>query len=300
VATVGRIAALCALVVSLLLTAAAVTFRCGTVAADEPWLPRYDLRAGSRRALALPAALAEVSGLAVDGRGRLLAHQDEQPTLYVLDPDNAAIVQTIRVGPGEMRGDFEGVAVAGDRIFLVTSGGTLLEVVESPAGEAASSRSVTTGLDKICEVEGLAYDAASAALLLPCKTTWGKQLDDRLVVYAVPLATLALDPRPRIDVAHSDLKGAGLQRGFHPSAIEVHPRSGTLFLVAGREAAIVEISADGKTVLAARQLSRNAHPQPEGLAFGPGLELWIADEGGRGGGTLTSYPLAPAAAGMEN
>jgi uncharacterized protein YjiK len=291
VATAGRIAALSALVLSLLLTVAAVCG--GDTAQADAWLPRYDLRASAGRPVALPPELGEVSGLAVDGRGRLLAHQDESAVLYVVDPATGAIVRTIPIGTRQMLGDFEGIAVADNRIFLVTSGGTLLEVIESATGPA-TSRQTSTGLDKVCEVEGLAYDAARAALLLPCKTTYGKQLDNRLLVYAVPLATMTLERRPRVDVTHAALKAAGVDAGFHTAAIEVHPRSGSLFLVAGPESVIVEISASGQ-VLAARELSRDAHPQPEGVTFGPDLQLWIADERGRRGGSLTRYPLASRA-----
>jgi uncharacterized protein YjiK len=289
-ATAGRIAALSALVSSLSLTTAAL---CGNTAQHDAWLPRYDVRADAGRAVSLPSELAEVSGLAVDSRGRLLAHQDESGVLYELDPTNGTIVRTIEIGDSRMRGDFEGIAVAGNRIFLVTSGGTLLEVIESASGPA-SYRQTTTGLDRVCEVEGLAYDAGRAELLLPCKTTYGKQLDDRLLVYAVPLATMTLEPQPRLDVPRDALKEAGHQGGFHTSAIEVHPRSGSFFLLAGPESAIIEISAAGE-VLAARRLSRDAHPQPEGLTFGPDLELWIADERGRRGGSLTRYPLVSRA-----
>jgi uncharacterized protein YjiK len=265
-------------------------------AVDDAWLPRYDLSAGAGRVVELPGTLAEVSGLAVDGRGRLLAHNDENGVVHVVDPATGSTLRSIPLGSGATRGDFEGIAVAGDRIFLVTSAGVLIEFEEPPAGEVASVRRVPTGLGKVCEVEGLAYEAATASLLLPGKTTRGKKLDDRLLVYAVPLATLELEAQPRVDVGHAELHAGGLGGAFHASAIEVHPRSGSLFLVAGRESAMVEISSDGR-VLAARQLERHVHPQPEGLAFGPGLELWIADERVPGGGTLTRYPLAAGGAG---
>jgi uncharacterized protein YjiK len=289
----GKTAVLSALLLSFMATAALLGARAATP--GEAWLPRYDLRADSRRAVPLPAALREVSGLALDGRGRLLAHNDENARVHVVAAENGAILRSIPAGPRELRGDFEGIAVVGDRIFLVTSGGTLLEIVQPRAGRAASSRQVATGLDRVCEVEGLAYDPASAALLLPCKTMFSKQLKDRLVVYAVPLATLVLDPQPRVSVPHSELESAGVRGRFRATAVDVHPRSGSLFVLDGRQSNIVEISADGR-VLAARQLARKAHPQPEGIAFGPGLELWIADESRRRG-TLTRYRLAPAGSG---
>jgi uncharacterized protein YjiK len=289
-ATAATIAAYCA--VALGLASAAVAVRMDRLApAEEGWLPRYDLRDARRQVIRLPAALAEVSGLAFDSRGRLLAHNDETATTYVLDPGNGAVLHRVTAG---IRGDFEGVAVAGERIFLVTSAGVLLEYIQPAGRGGATYRQVPTGLDRVCEVEGLAFDPSTAALLLPCKTPLDRKLKGRLRVYAVPLATLALDPRPRLDLAQSELKLGVLRKEFHPSAIERHPRSGSFFLLSGQESVIVEVSGDGR-LLATRQLARKSHPQPEGLTFGPDLSLWIADESGQKGGTLTRYALTPTA-----
>ena len=272
----------------------AVTPVCGAVQ-DDAWLVRYDLGADAAREISLPPALREISGLATDGAGRLIAHADERGVLHVIDPRLGAIVNTFEIGPRELRGDFEGVAVAGERVFLATSGGSLIETrIPAPGTTAPLVRTVATGLDRICEVEGLAWDPAASALLLPCKTPGAGQPDDRLRVFAVPLATLALDPTPFLDVALDALRAAGLPRAFHPSAIELHPRSGTYFLLAAQEEAIVEIARDGR-VLAGRRLDRRALPQPEGIAFGPDLELWIASEGEEG--TLLRYQVGPTQAG---
>ena len=256
----------------------------------EAWLPRYDLSEVGRRATRLPRALREISGLAVDGRDRLFAHDDESAMAHVLDPQSGAILETIHVGPRGSRGDFEGIAVAGDRFFLVTSAGTIVEFGEPPDEGVAMFRRIETGLDGECEFEGLAFDSSTRSLLLPCKTTRGRDWDDLVVIYGVPVATMVPEAEPRFAIPRDDLVAAGIDDDFHPAAIEVHPRSGSLFLLAAREEAVLEVSREGR-VIAARQLSRAAHPQPEGIAFGPDLELWIADEGGSRRGTLTAYPL---------
>jgi uncharacterized protein YjiK len=188
-----------------------------------------------------------------------------------------------------MRGDFEGLAIAGRRFFIMTSGGTLLDFEEPADAGTARFRRVDTGLAERCELEGLAYDQATNALLVPCKTIRDEALEDQIAIFAVPLATLRPDPRPRVVVPYARLEAAGIERGFHPSSIEVHPSSGSLFLLSAQEEAIVEIGRDG-SVLASRELSQRRHPQPEGLSFGPDLALWIADEGGNGAGSLTRYP----------
>jgi uncharacterized protein YjiK len=262
-----------------------------TAAQDEAWLPRYDLESAGATSISLPRVLGEISGLAFDAHGRMLAHDDESGTLYVIDPSGGEIAGAFEIGPRGLRGDFEGVAAVGNRIFLATSGGTLIETsFPIDLKRAPLVRTITTGLDRVCEVEGLAWDAAASALLLPCKTSRERQAEDRLRVYAVSLATLALRPQPLLDVPHAALRAAGLPATFHPSAIEVHPRSGNYFLLAAQEEAIVEIARDGR-VLAARRLDARVHAQPEGIAFGPDLALWIAGEGERG--TLSRYRLLP-------
>ena len=259
-------------------------------AAAEAWLPRYDLSEVGRRATRLPRALREISGLAVDGRGRLFAHDDESAMAHVIDPQSGAILETVHLGPRGSRGDFEGIAEAGDRFFLVTSAGILVEFLEPPDEGVAMFRRIETELDGECEFEGLAYDSSTRSLLLPCKTTRGRDWDDQVVIFGVPVATLTPEGEPRFAVPRDDLVAAGIDDDFHPTAIEIHPRSGSLFLLAAQEEAIIEVSREGR-VIAARQLSRAAHPQPEGIAFGSDLKLWIADEGGSRRGTLTAYPL---------
>ena len=257
---------------------------------DDPWLLRYDLAPGAAVAVSLPGELVEISGLATDARGHLFAHQDETSAVYEIDPVARRVVKRFHVGRVGLRGDFEGIAVAGDRLFLSTSDGDLVEFRAAADGDVAPTRTVSTGLGRQCELEGLAFDERTASLLLPCKSARVQRLRDRLTVFAVPLATLRPDPEPRLSLPWDALERAGLDDGFHPSAVEVHPASGSYFFLAAQEEAVLEIGADG-AVLAARSLSRNRHPQPEGITFGPDLALWIADEGTLGGG-LYRYPLS--------
>jgi uncharacterized protein YjiK len=268
------------------------------IGADEAWLPRYELDRDTGVALRLPAELLEISGLATDARGRLFAHQDETSAVYEIDPSAGRVLRRFHVGRVGLRGDFEGIAVVGDRFFLSNSDGDLLEFRAAADGAVAPARSISTGLGELCEIEGLAFDERSGALLLPCKTPRVRRLRERLTVFAVPLATLEAAPEPRISLAWDALKSAGVEdAGFHPSAVEVHPESGSYFLLAAQEESVLEIGRDG-AVLAGRSLSRERHPQPEGIAFGPDLALWIADEGIVRGG-LHRYPLSVTAAAVR-
>jgi hypothetical protein len=186
-------------------------------------------------------------------------------------------------------GDFEGIAVAGERFFLISSTGDLVEFREGSGGSSVGYQVHPLGLGRLCEMEGLAFEESGNALLLPCKTPRTGKFKDYLVVFSVPLDSLSPDPEPRVLLPLRDLDSAGLGKNFHPSSIVVHPESGSLILAAAREEALVELSPEGE-ILATKELKRKRHPQPEGMTFLPDGSLVIADEGQGGRGTLTRYP----------
>lgn len=267
----------------------AVLLALSPAAGQEPWgLSSYALEKEAARQLELPGRLREVSGLATTEDGRVFAHDDERARVYELDPSNGEVVRRIDVGPGGIPGDFEGIAVAGSRFFLVDSEGTLYEFAEGADKEDVPYTATPTGLGRRCEVEGLAYDALTDALLLACKNTRGRELRDRLVIFAVPLDSLVEEPELRYSVPYGSLSDVGAKGRLHPSGIEVHPVSGRIFIVAAQEEGIVELNRSGRFV-GASELPHSLHRQPEGICFRAG-ELLLADEGGRSRATLTAYP----------
>jgi uncharacterized protein YjiK len=257
-------------------------------------LARFDLRAGTALTHELPAALNEVSGLATTADGRLFAHGDERAVVYQLEPRSGRVVKHFLLGRNGVRGDFEGIAIAGERFFLVDSQGVLYEFREGNYGEVVAYRRTPTGVGDRCEVEGLAHDARTNALLLACKTVRSAASRGHIVVLAYSLARQRLEPTPRLRLPLAALRDFGLQPSFHPSSIEVHP-SGSLLLVAARDEAILEVTREGRIVVA-RRLDRRRHPQPEGLALLRDGSLVIADEAQSGRrASLSVYPPSAAA-----
>jgi uncharacterized protein YjiK len=251
-------------------------------------LDRYDLSEGAGSSKKLPGRLREISGLASTSDGRLFAHDDERANVYQVDPETGEITKGFSVGLMGTRGDFEGIAIAGERFFLITSAGQLFEFREGEAGSTVGFRVHNLNLGGACEWEGLAVDPGRQTLLLPCKTPRRQRLKDHLVVVSVGLESMALDSSPRVLIPLEELDSRGLDDKFHPSSIEVHPVTGSLLLVAAREEALVELSSSGE-ILATRELKRKDHPQPEGLTFLPDGTLILADEGQGKRGTITRY-----------
>lgn len=234
----------------------------------------------------LPRRLREVSGLAAGGPGRVLAHSDEAGVIVELDYHRGKVLRELRMGSPTITGDFEGIALVGHRVTLMTSDGRLFSGDLPSAGAVIEPVDVqTTGLGRRCELEGLAVDG-NGDLLLPCQTprVRSHDLTDRLTVWAWSPSRTMLDPQPRLAVPLDRRTGA-----LHPSAV-VRTPAGTILLLFGRERAIGEFAANG-TTLALWSFDARTHPQPEGLAITADGMLLIADEarGSTRHGTLTVY-----------
>jgi hypothetical protein len=246
--------------------------------ADEP-IARWDL----------PRGLHEVSGLAVTADGRLLAHGDEQARIYEIDYRRGVVVKNFDVGSTPITGDFEAIAVAGARIFLVTSDATIYEIAEGAAGARVPFRMTRTDVPGCREIESATYDAATSSLVLACKTPVKGAGDAiRLYQWAVDGQTPA---RERVVIPLDALRARGLTgKRFSASDIARRPDNGNFVMVAGPERAYAEVTPAGEVVVA-RMLPKG-HPQPEGVTVTADGLLLIADEGGKGDASLTVYPAA--------
>lgn len=250
-------------------------------------LARYDLAGPPQDRWELPKELAELSGLAVADGNRLLAHGDERAVVFELDPAGHRVVKRFEFGHPAARGDFEGIAVVGDRVFLVTSDGVLYEGSEGADGEAVEFVTHATGAGRSCEVEGLTYEPGSRSLLLACKTPRAAALEGRLTVFRWSLDRSALDPEPRFSIPlERALGGAAL----HPSEILREPGTGHYLVLAARERVLAELSAPGEAV-ATVALPRSLHPQAESLALLADGSLVIGNERQSKGasGTVSIY-----------
>jgi uncharacterized protein YjiK len=180
----------------------------------------------------MPGRLDEISGLALTSEGRLFAHNDEHASVYEVDVGTGTVTRGFSLGDPAVRGDFEGIAVVGERIFLVTSRGMLYEFREGPPGSSVAFRETDLGVGDHCEVEGLAHHAADASLLVACKEVTPD--DSHVVIHRVPLDPTRGQLAP-IRVAKERIRAAGGTRNFSPSAVAIDPETGHLVLLAARQ-----------------------------------------------------------------
>jgi len=276
-----------------LVTAGLLLFTAGGAGRDSA-LSHYALDGKPTGEAHLAKALREISGLAFTPDGRLLAHGDENAVVWQLDLASGKVVKRFGLGrAGQvLKGDFEDIQVVGDRVFLVTSGGEIVAGKEGADGAVVSTASAAEGLKGACEVEGLAWDPSTRSFLLLCKQILSRRWRHSVVVLAVSSDTWQLESKPRIVIPESELERATGTKGFHGSAMVRHPKTGTYLLLAGPEHAFAEVDSTGR-VLGGGKLDAKHHRQPEGIAVGPDLTLYISDEGAGKDATLTAYAWRP-------
>ena len=236
----------------------------------------------------LPDQLREISGLAVAPDGRLFAHDDEHAVIYQLDAARGAIVKSFSLGNEALTGDFEGLALSPDGAFwMTTSQGRLYRFTEGANGAHVSFETFDSGLDEICEVEGLAYVPSEESLILACKQNHARRVRDEISLYRWQFSGAAQPWRalPEADIA----RAAGVEH-FRPSSIEFDSASSRIILLSARDGALAELGPDG-ALLAARALA--GHAQPEGAAVLPDGSLVISDEASGGRPALTRYARTP-------
>lgn len=231
----------------------------------------------------LPQRLNEISGLALTADERLLAVTDELAVVYEIDYDDGHLVKAFAFGNRPVRGDFEGIAVRNDTVWLMTSDGTLLAGREGMNGESVDFEEFDTGLEHTCELEGLTVGADEQSLVLICKEERRKK----------DLQFFLWDPdsgdKDRIDLQEKKMEEAADRKDLNPSGIAVDPRSGQYVVVAAKQNIVLGVATDGSFTDVIMRLDERRHRQAEGIAITQDGRVLIADEAGNGRARLAVY-----------
>jgi uncharacterized protein YjiK len=230
--------------------------------------------------------LKEISGLALDRDGNLIAHDDEKGIVYKLDIKSGEILSKIEL-EGIPKGDFEGIAFVNDYCYMVKSNGTIFKFKTDK--QKVSYEIIDTGLKSNNDVEGLCYFEDKNALLLACKEKSG--LDEKHIrtVYLFDLKEKRLDKKNPIKISIKQIKRLTNRSNFNPSGIEYCKSNNSLYIIDGKNISIAIIDEAGK-IKNAFPLEKDLHKQPEGITFKNNL-LIISDEGKKGKATLTIYRM---------
>jgi tRNA A-37 threonylcarbamoyl transferase component Bud32 len=250
-------------------------------------LARYDLTRPAS-ATRLPPELNEASGVAMLPDGRMAVHGDELAVVYVVDPASGRATRFLEAS-GRMRaGDYEDVAVVGQRFFMVASSGALLEWNLARPTDAPAAHPPPTAAQ--CEVESLVHVPPRDALLMICKQHGMPGAEGAVLGFWWSLSGQRADSGATFRIDAEALGDA--KRQFSPSGATWDAATGHLVVIAGPDHRVAEVDLDGR-VLAMRDLDPTRHPQAEGIAFTTDGRLVLADEGRRSGARISVYAPTP-------
>jgi uncharacterized protein YjiK len=221
----------------------------------------------------LPAELREISGLAWIDKNRFACVQDEDGEVFIYNTAENKIEKQIPFGGP---GDYEGIAVNENTIYVVRSDGRLFEIdmnSKSPAKE------YKTPLTAQHNVEGLCYDKANDRLLLAAKD---EETGNKKQIYHFDLTKKELMKQPAysIDLSNEMLNtadGKKKKKSIMPSAIAINPRTNDVFITDGPGSRLVILASSGE-VKQVHNLGKD-FAQPEGITFSSAGELFISNEG---------------------
>jgi uncharacterized protein YjiK len=239
------------------------------------------------RQWALPDKLREISGLALTSDERLLAVTDEQAIVYELDYETGKLVKAFALGRPVVSGDFEGIAVLNDVVWLMTSKGELFAAREGENGERVEYDYYDTKLGKQCELEGLAEVTSRNSVALICKEARKKK---KQRVFEWSLVNGSFEQIAEFDLPAKAMEDAVGKKKVRPSGLTMNPDTGNWIVVAARQHAVFEVGGDGEFIDVIMRLDPDRHRQAEGIAVTRDGRLIIADEAGNGRARLSVYP----------
>jgi len=238
----------------------------------------------------LPRVLEEVSGITLINDSTLVAIQDELGSLYFLDTATGKLRNSLKWGKP---GDYEDVETVGDDVWVLRSDGTLFKLGGVASGQISSIDTFDTPLGSANDTEGLVYDENENKLLIACKESPGRGYSGNMrAIYSFDLETSQLDSTASYVLDLKEVDGVSSILGFKiqhfkPSAINIHPQTGELYIVSSAKKGIVTLK-DGE-VQEVINLPTAFFEQPEGLEFAENGDVFIANEGGGGSAVLLRF-----------
>lgn len=236
----------------------------------------------------LPKRLREISGLALTPDERLFAITDEKAIVYELDYSEGKVIKSFALGDPLVRGDFEGIAVLEDTVWLMTSDGLLFATADGPDGAKMQYQKYDTGLGDYCEFEGLTQDREAGTLILACKET-DKKKDD-LMIFEWSASRNGIERVRSVTIPEKSIEEMIDKKRISPSGIAIDPETGEWVLVAARQDALVRLTADGGLSSAIILEKKKRHKQAEGIEITADGRMLLADEGRKGRARLAVYP----------
>jgi len=249
----------------------------------------------------LPGILHEISGITDIDISTIACIQDENGILVIYDLSKN-IIRKYFVFHGD--GDYEGIARAGNKIFVLRSDGVLYEIpkYDSAGYTDISYKTKIPAHDN----EGLCYDKKNNMLLIGPKSNIDEKSKYKRAIYGFSLETKKLLDKPVIKFDLEAIKEYALNHKLNlpvtynkekksepgielrTSAIGIHPLTNKLFLISGIEQILYVFDLNG-TLDYMEKLDPKLFNQPEGITFLNNGDMLISNEGGQGNATLLRF-----------
>ena len=254
----------------------------------------------------LPKKLTEISGLGINNTGTYLyAVQDEEGKIFKINLENQEVEKEMKF---HKDGDYEGIELVNESVFVVKSSGTIYEV-KNCGKENQEVIKHKFDLNKNSDVEGLGYDPFHKRLLLSCKGKVGKgdEFDFKKGIYSLDLKTMKMEEDPAYTISIDSVTqflstNTALEKMdkliklfkpeeefiFGPSGIAVHPKNGDIYVLSSVGKLLVVLTHSGR-IKHMVKLKKKVHEQPEGITFDQDGTLYISNEGKGGRGRIYKF-----------
>jgi uncharacterized protein YjiK len=252
----------------------------------------------------LPAVLHEISGITPLNENEIACVQDELGEIYIYDLRKEKITKEYKTG---LVGDYEGITLAGNTLYLLRSDGVL---VEYPDYHTPGMKTHEYFLNlPSSNNEGLCYDQRNYRLLIAAKIKPGKDKStkDERYIYQFDLKTKIPDNKPIIRLNTEEIGAHAVNTGipvpektdkkkgkkpapfnFRPSEIAVHPFNKNIYVLSANDKLLLIMDEKG-SIKHLLPLDPVLFNKAEGLAFLADGTMLISNEGQKGEPTLLEF-----------
>jgi len=250
----------------------------------------------------LPDKLKEISALSFDDQfQKLYVVQDENGLVFIIDKKTGEVEQEIEF---HKDGDYEGIEVVGEVVYIVKSTGTVYEL-KNFGKEDQEMEKYNLFLSRENDVEGLCFDPLKNKLLMACKgvPATGESFEvirNKKVVYGFDIDTKEIDSIPMYNIQldgiekclhssttikdteklHAHFVSEEEELNFSPSGIAIHPQTKNVYVLSSAGKTMIVLNPTGEVIYIER-LNKEIHRQPEGIAFDQDGTLYISNEGNK-------------------
>ena len=220
----------------------------------------------------LPSVLDEISGIVWLDDDRMACIQDEVGIVFFYNLKTKKLDGQVKFA-GD--GDYEGLALMGDNLYIVRSDGEIFEACNF-LGENPSYNQYELPLSEKNNIETLLADKKNNRLLLMAKDHEPFDNDGR-GIYGYDLETKTLQEKPVLLITSKDADLQKSLKKIRPSDIAIHPKTKEIYILQGTKPRILIVSPEG-VVKEEYPLNNKVFYQPEGITFSPDGTLYVSNE----------------------